>query len=188
MARMLIVIPIMFTQEELKKTLGQVPADFEEASSEFWSYIKEKLEPFLDKIYTVYSEKPSSSPETENQVDTILKRFKIHAKFNCIDDPLLVAEAEAWLELTKKQKKQMVIDLFEESMSDRNKHASEVINKTLVDGGIGILFIDSARKLAIPADIKVVRMCPFDPLDYLNRYLVKLKTENRRTTSSNKPL
>ncbi len=175
MSRMLILIPMMYNERELKEAIGQVPEDFEEASSEFWSYIEEKLEPFIGRVYAVFSTEPASAKDKCVRINVIFKKFEGSAEFLYIDDPLLVAEAKAWLELMKDKKSQAMIDLFEESMRDMNRYAGEVIDKTMRDGGIGILFTDPTRKLTLSEDIKVVKMCPFDPIDYLNRNLLKLK-------------
>lgn len=134
---MLILIPIMLSADELKGILGQVPDDFEEASSEFWNYVEEKLKPFKSKICVVYSNELSFMSDTGKRLDIILK-FKGQAQYLCVDDPLLTAEAKAWLDLIKNESSQIALDLFEDNMNDRIKYASEVINKNLRDGGIGI--------------------------------------------------
>jgi len=180
MTRTVIVIPIMYSREELKKSLGMVPEDFEEVSSEFWSYVEGKLKPFIGRIYAVYSEKAASTKETGSRLDAVLKRFEGHAEFHCVEDPLLAAEAEAWVELMKNERNQAIQDLLEENRRDRDAHAIGILERTLEDGKIGVLFIDPARKLSFSEAFKVIRMCPFDPVDYLNRYLAKLRIEEKR--------
>lgn len=180
MARTLIVVPAMYSREELEKTLGLVPDDFEEAYSEFWSYVEEKLKPFRDRIYTIYSEKPSLMEEAENRANAILKKLiENHADFHCVEDPLLIAEAEAWLEMMENGQSQAAGELFEENLKERDEHAKRLIDRTLEEGKIGVLFIDPARKIPLPDDVRVIRMCPFDPVDYLNRHLAKLKMKRR---------
>lgn len=180
MARTVILIPVMYGREELEKALNLVPDDFEEASSEFWDYVEGKLEPFIGKIQAVYSEKPVLTEEQGSRLEAVLRKFEGNAEFHCVEDPLLDAEAEAWLELIEKEQNQAVQGLLEESMRDRDAHASEVLDRTLGDGKMGVLLIDPARKLPLPKDIKVIRMCPFDPVDYLNHHLAKPKIEKKR--------
>ena len=49
------------------------------------------------------------------------------------------------------------------------------VDKTLNDGEIGVLFIDRDRRIIFPDTIRVIRMHPFDPSDYLNHHRIKLK-------------
>ena len=151
------------------------PEDFEKFFLEFWSYIDKKLNPFIDKISVIYSCDPSSIKNTEKGIDFILRKFKSSPEFYSIDDSLLTAEAASWIELIKDSDNKAALDLLEENMRDINTHAYEVINQTLRDTGIGVLFIPPDRKLSLSEDIKVVKMCPFDPVDYLNRHLAILK-------------
>ena len=170
----------MYSEEELKKIVESVPEDFEETSSEFWSYVEEKLKPLERKVYAVYSEKPRTA-EGRNKVDALLGKLSENCKeFHCVEDPLLAAEAEAWLALVKNGQNRAALELFEENMRERDEHTVSVIDMTLEDGEFGVLFIDPARRILFPENIRVIRMCPFDPLDYLNRHLAKLKIKKRR--------
>ena len=179
MARTIILVPMMYSREDLKKILGLVPDDFEATSLKFWGYVEEKLKPFVGRIHVIYSEKHDNK-DPNSQLDSILKELiNNHAELQCIEDPLLAAEAEAWRELMKSSQNQAVSELFEESMTERNDHAKGVIERTLGENQMGILFMDPTRKVSLPDDVKVIRMCPFDPIDYLNRHLVKLKTAKK---------
>jgi hypothetical protein len=40
------------------------------------------------------------------------------------------------------------------------------------------LLIDSRRRLELPQDIRVIRVCPFDPADYLTSRIVKAKLKS----------
>lgn len=180
MVRTLILIPMMYSKEGLKKILEYVPQDFDGISSEFWSYVEERLKPLEDKVHAIYSEKPTIA-EGGCKVDTLLWRLSEKCKnLHCVEDALLAAEAEGWLELGKNGKNRMAMELFEENMRERNRYAISVIDRTLEDGKIGVLFIDPTRRFSFPEDVRVIRMCPFDPVDYLNRHLVKLKIEKKR--------
>ncbi len=178
MARTLILVPMMYSSEDLKKILGLVPDDFEATSLEFWGYVEEKLKPLVGKVHVIYSEKPVKK-ELNSRVNSVIKSIGDCAELHCIEDPVLAAEADAWLELMKNNQNQAVSELFEESMKEGNEHAVKVIERTLGEGQMAILFSDPAKKIHIPEDIRVIRMCPFDPVDYLNRHLTKLKMEKR---------
>jgi len=180
MARTLIIVPAMYGREELNKTLGLIPSDFEESYSEFWSYVEEKLRPFIGKVCVVYSDRLSPAEETEIRANALIKRLiENRSAFHCVEDSLLAAEAEAWLEMMENGRVQAAVELFEENLMERDEYARDVIEQTLRDDEMGVLFIDPSRKISFPEDIRVIRMCPFDPVDYLNLHLVKLKIEKR---------
>ena len=180
MARMLINIPTMYEKEEIRNTLGQIPNDFKKIHSEFWNYIEGKLNPFVGKIRFVYSDRLNPEEEGESRSTALLKKLiEGHAEFHCVEDYLLAAEAEAWLEMLEAGSAQAARELYEENLAERDGHAKDVVAQTLKDGEIGVLFVAPARKIMFPPDIKVVKMCPFDPVDYLNRHLVKLNINRR---------
>ncbi len=171
----------MYSKEELKNLLGQVPEDFEATSSEFWSYIEEKLKPFMAKLNCIYSSGHFALKDPTSQTYRILKELDGHAQFLSIDDPLLVAEAEAWVALIHREQNQALLELFEENTNDRIRYASNMINTTLRDGEIGVIFTTTARTFHLAEDIKIVKMCPFDPKDYLNRHLIRLQIKKHET-------
>ena len=96
---------------------------------------------------------------------------------------MLAAEAEAWLEMTKNEGNQAILELLEENIKDQNDHVSNILDKTLKNGSLGIMLFDPEKRCSFPESINVVRMYPFDPCDYLRRHLVKLKLENNRKKS-----
>jgi hypothetical protein len=49
----------------------------------------------------------------------------------------------------------------------------DVVDQTLKEGEMGVLFLDSRLKISFPSGLRVIRMFPFDPRDYLNRHRVK---------------
>ena len=175
--RTLILIPLMYSLADLKKTLGSIPEDFEAASSEFWDYVCKKLKIFEGKAKVVYSEK-TITDRGESAVDVLMVKLrKGNTEFHCVDDPLLAAEVEGWLDLMKNGQNKVALELFEESLRERDQYSLGVIDRTLDDSKIGVLLIDPARRISFPDSIKVIRMCPFDPVDYLKRHLVQLKSE-----------
>ena len=180
MVRTLVFIPTMYSRDELKRVLGSVPDDFEETSVEFWSYVEEKLTPFINKVTVVYTEKPLEKERSGRGEPLLNKLIKTRAEFHYIEDSLLASEAEAWQELMKNHQNQAVIELYKDSMKERNEYARSVIERTLENGKLGLLLANPERKLPLAEDVKVIKMCPFDPVDYLNRQVSKLKIKERK--------
>lgn len=177
MVRTLIFIPVMYNKEELKNILASIPGDFEDTSSEFWSYVEEKLKSLEGKVQAIYSEKPIPA-EGGGRGGSLLRKLSESGKeFHCVEDSILAAEAVEWLKLVENGQNRVALELFEENTKERNEYAINIITKTLEDGKIGILFVEPTRTIPFPEEVRVIRMCPFDPVDYLNRHLVKLKIE-----------
>lgn len=174
MSRLLIVIPVMYEGEELRQILGEIPSDFEETYSEFWDYVEVKLNPFIGKIRRVYSDKLSTEREETRAASLLKKLVDNRAEFHCVEDSMLAAEAEAWLEMMETGSVKAARELYDENLVERDEYARETIAKTLMDSEIGVLFVSPARKISFPEDVKVVKMFRFDPVDYLNRHLTKL--------------
>ena len=91
-------------------------------------------------------------------------------------DPLLVAEAAAWREMMRTSPSPVVLDLYEGCLSEISKHVRYVIDQTLEEGEMGVLFLNPLLKVSFPEDMRVINMFPFDPQDYLNRHKVRLRT------------
>ena len=64
---------------------------------------------------------------------------------------------------------------MEENIKERNNQAVNIINQTLKKDEVGVLFIQPDRKLNLPVDIKIVKMYPFDPVDYSNHWAAKIR-------------
>jgi len=171
---------MMYSREDLKKVLGLVPDDYEVTSLEFWSYVEEKLTPFIDKVTVAYSEKPIEKRCSGQGEPLLNKLIKKRIEFHCIDDCLLVSEAEAWRELMITHQNHAVVELLKDSIKERDEYARREIEKTLENGKLGLLLTNPERKLPLAEDVKVIKMCPFDPSDYLNRQISILKIKERR--------
>ena len=186
MVRTLIIIPRMYSMEEIKKLTGIVPEDFEDASKEFWIYIEEKLTPFYNKVKKVYcQETVKEVKETIEKLErsrefTIIKKLADNnAEITTVEEQLLLAESKAWLEMLKKTDDQSVLELYNENIRDRDEHIVKILNQTLNDEEFGVLLFNMDHKLLLPEDIRVIKMCRFDPEDYLNRWLVTLELKRK---------
>jgi hypothetical protein len=176
--RTLIFVPRMFRRGEFKRLVGFIPNDFEEASKEFWDYIEEKLTPFMRKIGRVYCEdlaEDGAKKIGEGEKIILDKLAEAGAEIKVVEDPVLTAETDAWRRMMEEKPSRIVLELYEESVRERDDGIESLINESLKDGETGLLSIDSSIKISFPADVRVVRMCPFDPQDYLNRHLTKVR-------------
>lgn len=179
--RTLILIPAMYSEKDLKKILKIIPEDFEETSEEFWRYVDDKLTPLEGRVCAVYSDKPKEDDRVKTE-SLVRKLSESTRNFYLIDDSLLTAESEEWLALSKDGQNQTALEFYEESMRDRDRYVISIVDKTLEDDGIGVLVVEPTRKISFPENIRVIKLCPFDPTDYVNRHLVKIKIEKKRDT------
>jgi len=162
----------MYSEEDLKETLGKVPPDFHKESEEFWSYIGEKLRqiaPSIHAIYLAWSEE-TVDPRAAHIVDFLQGNgVEVHR----LEDRTLVGEARAWY-LMAHGSGGGVEEVFLEEV---DRELSDVLRRMLVsslgDTKMGVIFFEPACKLSLGDDVRVIRMSPFDPLDYLTRHLVR---------------
>ncbi|MFQ6050072.1 MAG: hypothetical protein ACE5K4_00085 [Candidatus Hydrothermarchaeota archaeon] len=185
--RTLIYIPRMYSRNEFERLASKVPEDFEERSNEYWDYVEEKLGPLmkLRRIHKVYHEslcesgdeglKTLSSFDKRNY-SIVKKLIESGAELQTTEDRLLIAETKEWFEQSKSNP--LLLELYEESMRERSEHIARIIDQTLKDGETGAIFVDSELKINLPGDIRVIRMCRFDPSDYLNVWLRTLELRN----------
>ena len=179
MAKSLVYVPRMFTTEQFKELVGEVPDDFDETAKEFWEYVTKRLKAISNRIRWVYSDSFSKdegkAPFQEEESTIVRELVKNGAQLQSVEDPILTAEVKAWLEMTKTSSNQVVRELYEESLKEISKQVIDVIDQTLKNGELGVLFIDSNLKISFPREMRIIRMFPFDPQDYLKRHQVKLR-------------
>lgn len=180
MTKTLIYIPRMFTGKEFKELVGEIPKDFDKTTKDFWKYIIKRLKAVSRRVRWVYSDsllKNERKTYFRREESAIIKELdKNSVQILAVGDPTLASEVKAWLEMTKTSSSTVVFELYEESLREMSKHVMDVVNKTLKNEEIGVLFIDSSLKISFHKDMRVIRMFPFNPQDYLNRYRVKLRT------------
>ena len=194
MDRTLVIVPHMFPEKELKKMGLGVPRDFPEKTEEFWSYVEERLRTLSPRISRVYIESTCEEIlDTLNEIKENDKRFHQivtwlidhGAVMTTTEDLMLVLETESWSRLMRQGTAGAEKEMLEESLKDRTIFVSERISETLEKGKVGVLFIDKLQTFSFPSDIRVIRMMPFDPRDYLQTWLVstRLRERARRTPS-----
>jgi len=184
MGRMLIQIPRFYSKDEFKNISASIPEDYAEKSEEYWNYIEEKIRPLMKHIKKVYLEALVKDGEegikiAEKIFDPKgLRIFKAllenGAKLQVTEDPSLIMEASSWQDIMQnKPDFGVIIEMLQENLKERDNYITKTIDKTLKDNETGLLVIETAHKFDFPADIKVIKMCRFDPSDYLNIFLQK---------------
>ncbi len=187
----LIIVPRMFTKSEFIEALSFVPDDYNAKSEEFWSYIADKLKVFRGRIQKVFRE--SLSKDTREALKAVSKDDEVGyallvnllqegAELKLTEDPILVGETESWLNMIRESPNDTLLELYEQSLKERNQDLSNRITQALGEGEVGLLLIDSRRKLDFPEDIRLIKVCPFDPADYLNTEMVKARLKSKQAS------
>jgi hypothetical protein len=188
--RTLFIVPKMFTSNELSAVNSTVPEDFPQKSKEFWDYIDEKLRNrSIQKLYydSLTIDEPGKALEfvkkSNEDCYNLVRRFnEAGAKIEITEDPLLVQEAAAWISMLQNDKTDLATqEMLAKNMIDRDKYIGGRISESLRDGETGILFLAPGRQISeyVSSDIRVVKVQPFDPSDYLNSWLVTLSLRSQ---------
>jgi hypothetical protein len=177
----LLYVPRMFTRGEFQKLVMRVPDDFDSTWNEFWEYVSNRLMVVTSKIRWVYTDS-GSHEEGESPIvgesAIIAGLVTTGVKVQVAVDPILVAEAEAWREMERKSPSQVLREMYEESLGEIGRHVVDVVDQTLEDGEMGVLFLDPLLKISFSEKLRVIRLFPFDPQDYLTRHRVMLLKGN----------
>ncbi len=191
MGKMLIRVPRMYSEGEFMSLLKVLPEDFEQKRNEFWSYVDEKLMSFVGKVQRIYRDgicvqgEEALSQLVRLDVDNCKVAKKLvdaGAMFEVTEDALLVAESGNWFSMLASEGSNLtVLEMFEETMKERDSFVSKRVNETLGDDECGVLFMDPSRAVSLNEKIKVIMMCRFDPLDYLKSWQIRLKSKTRKT-------
>lgn len=182
MSRMLLLVPRMYTEEEFKTLAIALPEDFGPRTLEFWSYVEEKLQGFVGKIQRIYRDEVCqggkegvaylSSVDRENSL-IVKKLVEKGAVFEATEDAMLVAESKSWLEMVRQNPLDpMPLELYEETVRERDDYVARKIDQTLRVEETGILFLKPGRKIDLNDSFKVIKVCRFDPADYLRSWQV----------------
>ena len=174
----LIYISRMFTSHEFKSLTGSIPADFQQTKQQFWDYITQKLDPLIPRITCLFS-----SQSAQDSAESMLINHLIKAGIRHVStfDDILLAEGLAWFRMKTVTPNEGILQLFEESSQEIQQHILASINNMLQDGELGVLLIPAGIRMTFSEEFRVIRMLPFNPLDYLTRHLT---LKNLRTTST----
>ena len=188
--RTLYVVPRMYTIEEMRLILLEIPEDYSSKVDEFWKYVEDKLNPLRKIIKHVYRDMvtvgSNEGLEYINEVDErchkiIETLIDSGARLEVTEDSDLVAEAESWVGLMgSRGLSHAAMELFRENLEERNSHIAKVITETLKPDEAGVLFIEPSRKVNFPSDFKIIKMCPFEPIDYVNTLQTKRRASEKK--------
>jgi len=189
MSRTLLVVPRMYTKDEFKEETSYVPDDYDDKCEEFWSYVAEKLSVFKGRIKKIFRESLSIntkealltlSGDEQPSRSLLLGVLEDGAELESTEDPILMAETESWIQMMRGTSNEMLSELYGQSLVERNRYVANRIGESLREGEVGLLLIDSRRRIEPPQDIRVIRVCPFDPADYLASTIVKAKLKSAK--------
>jgi len=188
MGRMLLLVPRMYTREEFKSLVPVLPDDFGPRTLEFWSYVEDKLRAFLGKVHRVYrdeicqggEEALASLSSIDRESFLIIRKLVDNgAVFEATEDSILVAESTSWVEAVKNNPLDTVsLEMYEETLRERDNYVSRRVGETLRDEETGVLFIRPRRTIGLNGSVKVIKVCRFDPADYLRSWQVQLKPKS----------
>lgn len=172
--RKIIHIPVAHTYEEMcafKDIVGEKPARFQEREDEIAKYLN-TVERELNKtrIHKIYVDTVHQDTEQKRKehIDYYLNLgSKTHGVINRLmqkggrlektEDTILVFEGIRWANdyIRGKISFDLVADLRNDNLKDRDEFISKRINETLKDGDCGALFIGAAHNVVLPENIEV---------------------------------
>jgi len=178
----------MYTKDEFKEETSYVSDDYEAKSEEFWNYVTEKVSVFRGRIKKVFRESLSMntkesllalSENDERSYSVLVSLLEDGAKLESTEDPILIGETESWIRMMRGTPNEAISELYGQSLAERNRYVANRIDQSLREGEVSVLLIDSRRRLELPQDIRVIRVCPFDPADYLTTSIVKARLNSK---------
>src|SRR5579884_4217628 len=173
MAKLLLIVPKMFSKEDLGRIDPEIPEDFGEKRLQFWSYVREKLRsvPRITRIYydsltEEFEKDPLEFVKGDNQecFEIVSELLSEGAKLEVTEDKISVAESRAWAEVASKGDAS-ALSLLAQSLEERNKKVAEKISQSLGEGEVSVFFVSPSRKIASQFDtrgIKAITIQPFD--------------------------
>lgn len=190
--RTLFVVPLMFMRDDLSKITPELPEDYDSKSGEFWNYVAEKLRTqtkvqriFFDSLITASAAANFVKKESSRAYD-IIQEFS-GAELMITEDKDLVAESSSWAKMLESgDVSSATQDLLADTMTDRDRFVAKTVSDSLKDGETGILFLSPGRRAGdyLLSDIRTIRVQPFDPMDYLNSWLVTLRLREKKQSQS----
>lgn len=194
LGKILIHIPRFYSKNDFKNLDLSIPPDYETKSDEYWNYVEEKLNPFSKKIKRIYLEfidkgKDEGLRLAEKILDDkgfriVKKMINNGAELYATEDQKLIMETSSWGEMLRNESDfNAVMELYQDSLKERYNHMINVINETLKNEEMGIIIMESVHKIDFPSDTKVIRMCRFDPSDYLKSYIIYSKADHKKKTA-----
>jgi hypothetical protein len=114
--------------------------------------------------------------ESASWIEAVKKLVDGGAVFEATEDSMLVAESASWIEAIRHNPLDTVsLEMLQETVRERDDVVSRRIEETFHDEETGVLFIKPNRAVDLNGRVKVIRVCRFDPADYLRSWQVQLK-------------
>lgn len=168
----LIHVSRMFTRHEFKDLTGSVPEDFHKTEQQFWEYVTQKLNVLIPRITSVFSFTSHANSEESILINNLVRKGIRHVS---IPDDVLLAEVLEWFRMTRAAPNEGVFQLYEDSLQEIQQHILTSITNTMHDSELGVLFLSPSIQMIFPENFRIIRMLPFNPLDYLTRHLTLKK-------------
>jgi hypothetical protein len=190
----------MFNKEDLERIDPRVPDDLDERSKEFWDYVGERFTAVSGRLKKIYLESSGVTGKRHlemmkisdpRQYETVKLALDSGAELVEAEDPELVLESLSWMgkmqDLVARGAGgedlssliETVGGFLQESMRERDAFVAEKVSSTLLEGEVGALMFEGSRRLEFASDIRVVTTCPFEPRDYLERWLATLRVRDQ---------
>jgi len=162
----------MYSEQDLKEILDKVPPDFQKESNEYWKYVEGKLRQIASSVHAICL---VWSGETVDPKATCIVEFlkASGAEVHRLHDEALVGEARAWYLMAQDLRRGAEEEFLEEVNRELGDVLRRMLDSSLGDMEVGVVFFEPVCKLPLGDDLRVIRMSPFDPKDYLTRHLVR---------------
>jgi hypothetical protein len=171
-----IFVPVMYSEADMEEFLGKLPSDFPEQSEEYWTYVEQRLLRSLEKIalVCVFWWEETIDWRAKEIVKSLQGRG---VKVSIQKDNTLVGEVRAWKAMARQDINFAANELLQESNRELSNEVTQLLSN-LDEDGIAVVFLDPACRPSLP-EVRVIRMNPFHPEDYLLRYKTKLSLSGR---------
>ncbi len=191
--RKLLVVFLVFSHE-------RAPTEYAALCDRYWLQVGEqvvKLAARIGAVRHIYHESVWDAGETGLANLEKMNRYGYDiaqrlcaegAALEALEDRDLAAELSDWerfvlLGFASSKVADLVGDLYSGALKQRNEHAIDVIQKTLGEDEVGLLFAREGHGLQFPADIEVFSVVP-PAFDELHRWL---RDQSRRPEAEEKP-
>ena len=168
--RTIILVPMMYSEADLKELLGSIPSDFADESKQFWTYVEEKLAAVSGKVSMVcllWNEET-----VDPRARTIAEVLHKGAKICRLEDSALLGEVRAWFNMSREIGDIGSRELYEECNRELSRTLGEMLGK-LADTEVAVVFADSACRPVLAEDVRVIKMTRFEPEDYVQRHRIR---------------
>ncbi|MFC2009272.1 hypothetical protein ACFLUT_04375 [Chloroflexota bacterium] len=163
------------------------PEEYKGKCSKYWQQVTEQLghlEARLGLVRHVYHESIDESGDAglatlatlyPSSHSVVQARCEAGAALEAFEDRELANELSDWerflmLGFSSSKVASLARDMFATALQGRNKHAAGVIDSTLDQDGIGLLFVREGSGIQYPSDVEVFSVVP-PALDEIHRWV-----------------